>query len=216
MYIFTDASTNQKNGTSGVGFVVEDDARKPVFSGAQALMCPNNNSAELWAIAYCCQLLLGAGFFKSKQDVHFFVDSQAALKTLQESDPSDDLSLEALQKIETNLFRRGPRNHIGCISFYHICGHHRCPVPFIDYGNHMADRLAAKARRELELFLKYKKSPAILVDMKKRRRKSEPYYLLENPHTRPQKPTKICSFHSLQDVCARIAQHQQPFFQERS
>lgn len=168
MYIFTDASTNQTDGTSGVGFVVKNDACKRIYSGSQALMCANNNSAELWAIAYCCQLLSEAGFFKSKQDVHFFVDSKTALKSLQNSNPADDLSLEALQHIETYLFHRGADNHIGRISFYQTCGHYRCTVPFIAKGNHEADRLAAKARKELELFLTHKKGPVVSFDMKKK------------------------------------------------
>lgn len=209
MYIFTDASTNQTDGTSGVGFVVKNDACKRIYSGSQALMCANNNSAELWAIAYCCQLLSEAGFFKSKQDVHFFVDSKTALKSLQNSNPADDLSLEALQHIETYLFHRGADNHIGRISFYQTCGHYRCTVPFIAKGNHEADRLAAKARKELELFLTHKKGPVVSFDMKERHPKGEPYYVLENPAVRPQTPTKICSFHSVQDVFAQIAQQPQ-------
>lgn len=216
MYIFTDASTNQTDGTSGVGFVVKNDACKRIYSGSQALMCANNNSAELWAIAYCCQLLSEAGFFKSKQDVHFFVDSKTALKSLQNSNPADDLSLEALQHIETYLFHRGTDNHIGRISFYQTCGHYRCSVPFIAKGNHEADRLAAKARKELELFLTHKKGPVVSFDMKERHPKGEPYYVLENPAVRPQTPTKICSFHSVQDVFAQIAQQPQLTLQNYS
>lgn len=213
MYVFTDASTNQTDGTSGVGFVVKNDACKRIYSGSQALMCANNNSAELWAIAYCCQLLSEAGFFKSKQDVHFFVDSKTALKSLQNSNPADDLSLEALQHIETYLFHRGADNHIGRISFYQTCGHYRCTVPFIAKGNHEADRLAAKARKELELFLTHKKGPVVSFDMKEKHPKGEPYYVLENPLVRPQPPTKICSFHSVQDVFTQITQQQQPTLQ---
>lgn len=213
MYIFTDASTNQTDGTSGVGFVVKNDACKRIYSGSQALMCANNNSAELWAIAYCCQLLSEAGFFKSKQDVHFFVDSKTALKSLQNSNPADDLSLEALQHIETYLFHRGADNHIGRISFYQTCGHYRCTVPFIAKGNHEADRLAAKARKELELFLTRKKGLVVSFDMKERHPKGEPYYVLENPSVRPQMPTKICSFHSVQDVFTQITQQPQPALQ---
>lgn len=213
MYIFTDASTNQTNGTSGVGFVVKNDTCKRIYSGSQALMCANNNSAELWAIAYCCQLLSQAGFFKTKQDVHFFVDSQTALKSLQNSDPADDLSLEALQSIETYLFHRGSDNRIGQISFYQTCGHHRCPVPFIAKGNHEADRLAAKARQELEVSLRRKTAIMPEVDVKEKHHKGEPYYVLENPSVRPQMPTKICSFHSVQDVFTQITQQPQPALQ---
>ena len=216
MYVFTDASTNQTDGTSGVGFVVKNDACKRIYSGSQALMCANNNSAELWAIAYCCQLLSEAGFFKSKQDIHFFVDSKTALKSLQNSNPADDLSLEALQHIETYLFHRGADNHIGRISFYQTCGHYRCSVPFIAKGNHEADRLAAKARKELELFLMHKKEPVVSFEMKEKHHKGEPYYVLENPSVRPQTPTKICSFHSVQDVFAQIAQQPQPTLQNCS
>ncbi len=200
MYIFTDASTNQKDGTSGVGFVVKNANRKRIFSGSQALMCANNNSAELWAIAYCCQLLQEAGFFKTKEDIHFFVDSKTALKSLQNSNPSDDLSLEALQKIDTYLFQKNTANHLENVAFYQACGHYRCSIPFIAKGNHEADQLALHARQELENFLFRKKHFQNIVDIKEKRHKGEPLYVLENPEVRPQTPTKICSFHSSQDI----------------
>ncbi len=200
MFVFTDASTNQTLGTSGIGFAVMDSKHKVIFSGSQALKCADNNSAELWAIAYCCQSLALSGFFKNEHDVDFFVDSQTALKAIRQSTPTDDLSLEALQVIDRHLFKN---NTLGNITFYQACGHQRCDIPFIAKGNHKADQLALAARLEYENILEtntLRTPEEISLEIKKKRPKNAPFYLIENRDIRPTVPTKICSFHLAKDL----------------
>ena len=188
MYIFTDASTNQAKGITGVGFVVKDDEKRWLFSGRQGLICHNNNSAELWAIAFCCQLLKKNGYFEYRKKLNFYVDSKTALYTLfHKSSPEeiDELSMDALKSIQNTLLEKTPKNQIKEITFYQIRGHHRCSVPFIAKSNHEADSLATKARLDLERLLSSK-------HIKQKKKKA--FSSLQEPFEKLHQPIKIGSF----------------------
>lgn len=136
MRIFTDASTRQAQGTSGIAFIVTNNKDQEIFRNSKLIFENDNNTAELQAILFALKSVKD-----TDEHITLLTDSAYSINVIRNG-YCRDKEAKIVQDIQENLQR------LNCSIFW-IKGHCQDGT-VLSYYNKQADKEAKQVREQYE------------------------------------------------------------------